>query len=185
MALQDRIIARFLSPRTAGLEGTVTKILQKAGFTSHDFYWENGLRVVNPAAGRKIVEVLNRSSEIHGKVTLSGDLVEIGKSASAKLARAGMYGPAMVKLVEQVEAWEALAKDGGPVTKALHALDELEALWESDDDWQSSTSGLNQQAPQQHIEDLREKLHAGQRVAKHIESTYDEMNAAFLRMQLK
>ena len=100
---------------------------------------------------------------------------------------AGKYNPVVSKLVSQIDAWNDLAKDGGPVTKALEVLDKLEAMIKADDEWQSSegAAGLNKYTPQQRIDELRDALHKGQRAAKVINEGYDDLNDSFLRMGLK
>lgn len=97
---------------------------------------------------------------------------------------AGKYNPVISRLVEQIDAWNDLAKDGGPVTKALEALDRLEAMVKADDDFQPEHS-LDRHAPQQRIDELKELLHKGQRAAKQIETCYDDLNDSFLRLGLK
>ena len=100
---------------------------------------------------------------------------------------AGKYNQPLSKLVEQIDLWGDLAKDGGPVTKALELLDKISKMVKDDQDFLSSekANGLNAEAPQQHIDELKDLLHKGQRAAKNIGNAYDALNESFLRLGLK
>jgi len=109
----------------------------------------------------------------------------IARFQSSKTA--GQYNPVMSKLVQQIDAWNRLADDGGPVTKALDLLVKISKMVKDDQDFHSSekANGLNAEAPQQHIDELMDELHKGQKAAKNITYAYDALNESFLRMGLK
>lgn len=106
---------------------------------------------------------------------------------------AGQYNSVISALVQRIDEWEALSKDGGPVTKALDLLDKISKMVQEDSDFAAQatapgatwTDKLNQFAPQQKIDDLKDVLHEGQRIAKNILLQYDNLNESFLRMGLR
>ena len=109
----------------------------------------------------------------------------IARFQSSKTA--GMYNAKLSKLVVYIDKWDDFATDSGSARKALDLLDEIAKLVKSDQDFLSSekANGLNAEAPQQHIDELKDKLWAGQRAAKNIGNAYDALNESFLRLGLK
>jgi hypothetical protein len=109
----------------------------------------------------------------------------IARFQSSKTA--GQYTPVLSKLVQQIDAWDELSKDFGPVTKALDLLVKISKMVKEDQDFLSSekANGLNADAPQQHIDELMDVLHKGQKAAKDINYAYDALNESFLRLGLK
>jgi hypothetical protein len=96
---------------------------------------------------------------------------------------AGLYQSPMEKLVQEVDE---CAKVQGSSKSALRALVGVEKLIKKDvGGLVSALLGLDQHAPQQHIDRLREALQTLQSAATQVGSTYDDMNAAFIRMGLK
>lgn len=96
---------------------------------------------------------------------------------------AGVYQNPMVNLVRNVDKIDAVLL---PVEKALEAVVSIEKLIKSDaGGLVSALPGLNQYAPQQHIDRIREALLVLQTAARDVGTLYEDMNAAFLRMGLK
>ena len=96
---------------------------------------------------------------------------------------AGLYQSPMEKLVQEVDE---CAKAQGSSKSALRALVAVEKLIDKDaGGLVSALPGLDQYAPQQHVDRLRKALQTLQSAATDVGTIYDDMNAAFLRMGLK